>query len=413
MTTGKLPMPRVAWLAIISLSLVVNLPGLAITPMLGTLNHIFPDTSDLERQLLTMLPNLLIIPFVLMSGKLSTTPNKKALIFLALLIYAGSTVGYFFSRSMLALIVFSCTLGIGAGLLVPFSTGLLADTFARKYLTNQMGLQSAVSNLTLVCATFAVGWLALFDWHLPFLVYAVCLIPLAMLPFLNRVPRQEMDPRLADKTPEVHPDVDPTMSCNGRGICVPRLAGLFGLYFLMTIATISVSEYTPYLVESRHMDASVTGTLQSLFFLFVFVSGFSLSFIVRKLRAYSVVAAAGVILAGMSLFTFLPSVYTMGAGILLIGLGYGTMQPLIYNKATLTVCRPSLATQALAIALTGNYLAIVVEPLMTQGLCGLFGKPVDGTFPFVISECLSVLLFVLAVVYRRSFVFSVDKSQYE
>ena len=413
MTTGKLPMPRVAWLAIISLSLIVNLPGLAITPMLDTLNRIFPDTSDLERQLLTMLPNLLIIPFVLMSGKLSTTPNKKLLIFLALLIYAGSTVGYFFSTSMLALIIFSCTLGIGAGLLVPFSTGLLADTFSGKYLMHQMGLQSAVSNLTLVCATFAVGWLALFDWHLPFLVYSVCLIPLALLPFLSKVPAQEMDPRLADKTPEVHQEVDPSMSCNGRGMCVPRLAGLFGLYFLMTLSTISVSEYTPYLVANRHMDASVTGTLTSIFFLFVFVSGFSLSYIVRFFRQLSVVVAAAAILAGMSLFTFVPSVFAMGAGIFLIGLGYGTMQPLIYNKATLTVCRPSLATQALAIALTSNYLAIVVEPLMTQGICELFNKPVDGTFPFIISECLTVLLFVLAVIFRKSFVFRVDKSQYQ
>ena len=177
--TGKLPLDPTAYIAILSLSLIVNLPGLAITPMLDTLARIFPDSSALEKQLLTMLPNLLIIPFVLMSGKLSTTNHKKILITSALLIFAGSTVGYMFSTSMLALIVFSCTLGIGAGILVPFSTGLLSDTFAGKPLMKQMGLQSAISNLTL-CSPHSpwVGWPVLTgmlrSWSMP---YASCLWP--------------------------------------------------------------------------------------------------------------------------------------------------------------------------------------------------------------------------------------------
>ncbi|MDE6422399.1 MAG: MFS transporter, partial [Muribaculaceae bacterium] len=71
--TGKSPMTLMTYLAIMSISLIVNLPGLAVTPMLGTLTTIFPHTTQLEKQLLTALPNLLIIPFVLMSGKLSLT----------------------------------------------------------------------------------------------------------------------------------------------------------------------------------------------------------------------------------------------------------------------------------------------------------------------------------------------------
>lgn len=69
--TGKGTITLPALLAIWSVSLVVNLPGLAVSPMLGNLDRIFPHASDLEIQLLTVLPNLLIIPFVLFSGKLS------------------------------------------------------------------------------------------------------------------------------------------------------------------------------------------------------------------------------------------------------------------------------------------------------------------------------------------------------
>ncbi len=82
--TGKLPLPLMALVAILSLSLVVNLPGLAITPMLGTLAQVFPDTTQLDKQLLTMLPNLLIIPCLLLSGRLSLSHHKIAVVVTAL-----------------------------------------------------------------------------------------------------------------------------------------------------------------------------------------------------------------------------------------------------------------------------------------------------------------------------------------
>lgn len=412
-TTGKLPLDPRAWLAIMSLSLVVNLPGLAITPMLGTLDKIFPGTSDLERQLLTMLPNLLIIPFVLMSGKLSTTPRKKLLVLVALVIYVLSTIGYLFSHSMLELIIYSCTLGIGAGLLVPFSTGLLADTFSGKYLVRQMGLQSAVSNLTLVIATFAVGWLAIFNWHLPFLVYAVCLIPLALMPYLKKVPEQEMNPALSDKAPAASAVLDPSLKCNAKGLSISRLATVFGVYFLMCVATVSISEYTPFLVSHRHLDPSITGTITSVYFLLVFASGFYLDKICKIFKANTMIVACAFILIGLIIFTFLSSVGMMMVGTILCGFGYGVVQPVVYNKATQTVCRPSLSTQALAIALTANYAAIVAEPLITQGICKLFNQPVNSTFPFYISVVLALALFICAFVRPKSFAFKIDNSYYE
>ena len=412
LTTGKLPLDLRAWFAIISLSLVVNLPGLAVTPMLDTLSHIFPGTTTLEKQLLTVCPNLFIIPFVLMSGKLSTTPRKKELIFLALLIIAGSTVGYFFSTSMAALIIFSCTLGIGAGLLIPFSTGLLSDTFAGQPLMRQMGLQSAISNLTLVCATFAVGWLAAVNWHMPFLVYGVCLIPMLMIPFLNLVPKQEFDPREADKedvrlTPD---DEDATLKCNAKGFDKGRVISIFAAYFLITLGTMSLSEYLPFLVAARNFPASITGTMTSIFFLLVFLGGFFLTDIVKVTRIYTIVIAISLIVLGMACVAFVANIWWLGAGVILTGIGYGVCQPLIYNKATLTVCKPSLKTQALSIALSANYSAIVIEPFITQGICKIFRQQVASAFPFVISFFVCVLILVLTFVYRHNFITNVSPS---
>ena len=121
-TTGKSPISVMAFCAIMSLSLIVNLPGLAVTPMLGTLHNVFPDTTQTEDQLLTVLPNLLIIPFVLLSGKLSLARHQIRIVVAALVIFCISAVAYMFANSMGQLIVISCLMGCGTGLLIPFST---------------------------------------------------------------------------------------------------------------------------------------------------------------------------------------------------------------------------------------------------------------------------------------------------
>ena len=75
-STGKGTISLPVLLAIWSVSAVTSLPGLAVSPILGDLNTIFPSASDLEIQMLTSLPSLLIIPFVLLSGKLSVGRDK-------------------------------------------------------------------------------------------------------------------------------------------------------------------------------------------------------------------------------------------------------------------------------------------------------------------------------------------------
>ena len=155
--TGKTPISVMTFCAILSISLIVNLPGLAVTPMLGSLSKIFPDTTQLEKQLLTLLPNLAIIPFVFLSGKLSLSRHKTGVIVTALLIFTACSIAYLFADSMVWLIVVSCILGCGAGLIIPFSKGLISDTFAGKYRMDKMGLVSGISNSSLVIATFAVG----------------------------------------------------------------------------------------------------------------------------------------------------------------------------------------------------------------------------------------------------------------
>lgn len=75
--TGHGMITLTALLAIYSISMVTSLPGLAISPILGDLKNIFKDASNLELQMLESLPSFIIVPFILLAGRLSLRINKK------------------------------------------------------------------------------------------------------------------------------------------------------------------------------------------------------------------------------------------------------------------------------------------------------------------------------------------------
>lgn len=292
--TGKGTISLITLIAIWSISLTVNLPGLAITPMLGNLDKIFPHTSELEIQLLTVLPNLFIIPFVLLSGRLSLSKSKVRIVVVALAIYLGSGLLYFFARNMVDLIVISCLLGIGCGLLIPLAAGLLADTFVGKYRMRQLGIKSGISNMALVVATFVVGWLSHGNWRLPFLVYLIPAIPLVLSVFLRGIPKADLAPAPAAPDPKMKASAKAAAKAAIAGspagairTAPPGSAGLYdqygyigkvrggfilsrtwsliAVYFFVCYATVIVSYYTPFLMQSEGLDDSDVGTVTAIF----------------------------------------------------------------------------------------------------------------------------------------------------
>lgn len=406
--TGKGYMPLIVVAAILSLSLVVNLPGLAVSPMLGTLKQVFPHSTQLEEQLLTLLPNLLIIPCLLLGGRISLSNHKIAIITVALVIYAVSGIAYLFAHSMLALIIISCCLGVGAGLLIPFSTGLIADVFTGQYRMRQMGYQSAISNMTLVVATFVVGWLSKGNWHMPFLVYLIPLIPLAMTFFLRRIPAADLNGSAPkDDVPAAQTVTVPAGVKVKDGLILSRMWAAIGLYFFVTFAVIILSYYAPYVAEKEHLSSEFTGTITSVFFLFVFLPGFFLPQIIKVLKGSTMIVCIASIFIGLGIFAAFPTAVGMMAGAILMGIGYGTSQPLIYDKATFTTTDPRKSTLVLSFILAGNYLAIVVAPVVIDFVRGLFHAQDVRAFSFIFNCALAGIFLILAIIKRKSFIFSI------
>jgi MFS family permease len=399
--TGQGTIPLITLVAIWSISALTSLPGLAVSPILGQLSTIFPKATELDIQMLTSLPSLLIIPFVLLAGKLAEKRDFIRLLRVGLWMFAASGLLYLFSSKMWQLMAVSALLGIGSGLIIPLSTGLISRYFTGTYRVKQFGYSSAITNVTLVVATAVTGYLAEVNWHLPFIVYLLPLVSLALCIYLKNSDNQ---PSPADAQAPAASAAGSAPAIPGKyGIHVRHLLQLMMFYGLITYVVLVVTFNLPFLMEAHHFSSGNSGLMISLFFLAIMAPGFFLGHIVRFLgrdtKFYSLLSIA----AGLLLIWISPKEWLIIPGCILVGLGYGVIQPLIYDK-TVDTAVPAKTTLALAFVMVMNYLAILLSPFITDFFQSLFHTG-SKEFPFILNLCITIGAIYWAHARRKDFLF--------
>lgn len=399
--TGQGTIPLITLIGIWSVSALTSLPGLAVSPILGELSTIFPHATELDIQMLTSLPSLLIIPFVLLAGKLAEKRDFIRLLRVGLWLFAASGVLYLFSSRMWQLMAVSALLGIGAGLIIPLSTGLISRYFTGEYRVRQFGYSSAITNMTLVVATAVTGYLAEVHWRLPFAVYLLPLISLVLSAYLKKDAASVTIKQAA----AIIPPIQSTPVISGKyGIHIRHLVQLMLFYGLVTYVVLAVTFNLPFLMEAHHFSSGNSGLMISLFFLVIMAPGFMLDSLVKllgnKTKLYSLLAIA----IGLLLIWISPTEWLIVPGCILVGLGYGIIQPLIYDK-TVDTAIPQKTTLALAFVMVMNYLAILLSPFITDFFQWIFHTG-SQEFPFIFNLCITILIMYWAYAKKEEFLFS-------
>lgn len=402
--TGRGTIPLITLIAIWSISALTSLPGLAVSPILGDLTKIFPKATDLDIQMLTSLPSLLIIPFILLGGKLTEKVDFVRILKIGLWLFAASSILYLISNKMWQLIVVSALLGIGSGLIIPLSTGLISKYFVGTYRVKQFGLSSAITNFTLVIATAVTGYLAEVSWHLPFLVY---LLPLISILLVGHLKESQSDAAVKPSSQSTAPSGQTAAVDTGGskyGIHIKHLLQIMLFYGVTTFIVLAVIFNLSFLMEKHHFSSGNSGLMISLFFLAIMAPGFCLDKIVDELKertkAYSLLSMA----VGLALIWIAPIEWLIIPGCILVGLGYGIIQPMLYDKTTHTAL-PQKATMALAFVMMMNYLAILLYPFIIDFLQNLFHTQ-SQEFPFVFNLLITIVTFFWAYLRRDTFLFN-------
>ena len=405
--TGRGTIPLITLIGIWSISALNALPGLAVTPILGKLSVIFPHSTELDVQMLSSLPSLLIIPFIILAGKLTEKVNFIRLLQVGLAIFALSGILYLFAGKMWQLIAISAMLGVGSGMIIPLSTGLISKYFVGPYRVKQFGFSSAITNITLVVATAVTGYLAEVNWHLPFVVYLFPLVSLVLSVYLRRsMISEEGSASIANDEKEETgvPPIDPEVGKSKYGVNIKHLLQVMMFYGLSTYLALIVTFNLPFLMEEYHFSSGDSGVMISLFFLAIMAPGLFLNRIVglfrEKTKFYSLLCIA----VGLALIWISPKEWVIAPGCILVGLGYGVIQPVIYDKTTHTAV-PKKATLALAFVMMMNYLAILLCPFIIDFFQSTVFHIKSQQFAFVFNLCITLVALRWAYCKRNTFLF--------
>lgn len=403
--TGKQPLPVLTYIAILAVCFIINLPGVAIAPIEGKMRALM-HTSELEVQLLTILPNFVIIPFVLLAGKLSDYRHKMLLIVFALILFLGSGIGYLLSKGMTGLIIFSCLLGVADGILIPFAMGFVVNSFEGKYRTRNLGIKSATSNFGTVVASFVVGILIQGNhWQLPFIVYLIAIVPLVLCYWLKYIPGFGTVPLVPD-----HYQMN--VSIKGSGILYKRIWGLIFNNVSYTFITFTLVIYLPQLLQNYGWNPKVAADITAFFFIFVLLAGFILERFIKFFKSFVYPLLGFFLLIGLLLFVFVKAEWAMYIGALIMGVGFGIFQPLVYDKTSYAVTDPKKNIFGLSLVLTALYIGIAVEPFIITGIVKLFKIKNENEFAFSLGFYMSIAYIIIAYLFRKKFTFAIEPNYY-
>lgn len=402
--TNTLPLWAVFNLYIIFIC--TSIPGLAISPIMGDLTKIFPGTSDLETQMLTVGPNFAAIPFVFLGGWIGTKFNNNKLTFWTCLFFGVMGVMFFFVKSMVMLILLSFLIGIAAGILSPLASAFIADMFDGEKRSAQYGYTSATLNLVLMGCVIATGYLAKINWRLPFLIY---LLPFVPLFFAKGFGKYITDPTKIRSNDASKQNVKKVHYKFSKEVNVKMLVKYCAFYFFITLVIAAISLYIPFLFK----DSSIAGDLTSVLFLGIMASGYTLNWCLRVLKNWVAVAVIIAITVGFLLIVAAPtSIWLVGLGILIATYFYGIAQPAYYNKLSMASSRIAL-TLTLAWFASMDSIGNVVAPFVIDGVAKVFGESTQ-THPVVAFQiCMWMALIVAAIVIIRKIVVTARAKELE
>ena len=335
------------------------------SPALAEIIKSFPEVSAGKIQMIVSSYNLIVVPFTILSGLLSTKLKKKPLLYMAMALLAISGFIGLSADTTGKLLIARVIGGIGGGLLAPFASGLIRSFFTGEKFQTMMGLQSATTNGGQMLITLVAGLVAVSNWHNVFYInfYAI-LVALLLLVGMPEPPQAEIGPKDQAK---------PKMDKN---------VWLFAL--LLALAMAGMMAYTlntAIVLDSEGLgNSAVAGTVMTISTIGTTIVGILFGKFAKIAKSKAVMISLLIAALGMFIAYFGTTLVTFTIGVIIFGIGMGLVLPSVFVTVGHMV-HPAIATLAFAIlqaTLNGSsFLFSVFLPSISKSMFGVeTGRPV-------------------------------------
>lgn len=371
--------------SILSLSLLTVMAGAAVAPALGVIQAHFADTDQLFVQMVISVPALFIVITNFIFPKLCKVFGARTLVLMGLLLYTvgGCAAGLF--DNIFAVLVTRALVGIGVGIIMPLSTGLLSYYYRPEQQVGLMGYSSAMNQMGGVIATLLSGLLANISWRVSFLVYLMGLISIVLCLFF--LPND----RITQEAPAKE-DRGKKEASGGAGVFRSNIVYILAMFLLMSAFFIYPANFALETVSEGIIPQNYIAVIMAGMDFIAFCGG--LLFVRAKmlLGGKTKFLAPLCFLIGYLLLALLGGWAGTLLGSIFVGFANGAGIPFIMSEASMKAGKAA-ATTVMPLISAALYLAQFVSPMLMSVVTAIFGGTV-AHLPYFFAIVLSVL-FVL------------------
>ena len=357
--------------SILSLSLLTVMAGAAVAPALGVIKEYFSGADPMLVQMVISIPAIFIMITNLIFPHLCGRFSSRTLVLAGLVLYTAGGVAAGLFSNIVPLLAARAIVGVGVGMIMPLSTGLLAFYFEPAKQEKLMGLSSAMNQMGGALATLLSGLLAAINWRASFLVYLMGLISIVLcLIFLP-----------ADK---IHSG-QAAISASNIKANYPYIVAIF---LLMVSFFIYPSNFAIETEAEGIIPQHFIAIIMTVTDVVAFCSGLLFVRIKSVLGSAARFMAPAMFLIGYLLMYFAAGWIGAVAGSCFIGFANGEGVPFIISAASKRAGKAA-ATTVMPLISAALYLAQFVTPMLISGVTAALGVTISHV-PFFTAIIVSI-----------------------
>ena len=363
-------------MAILSLSLLTVMAGAAVAPVLNVISEYFDDVNRTLIQMIVSVPSLFIVITNLIFPALARKYRAKSLLMVGLLLYtAGGCVAGVFNNIWM-LLAARALVGIGVGIIMPMSTGLIAFYYTRDKQEKLMGYSSAMNQLGGSVATLLSGLLAILSWRAAFLVYLMGVISIVLCGI--RLPNEYIGDRHA-------PGED---NKAGQGNFRKYYRYIIAMLLLTFAFFIYPVNFAIEAAKAGALSQTAIAVIMALMDICGFFGGLAFAGVKKRAGKYTRFVSPVLFIAGYISLAVCDHLIATLIGTCLIGFAAGEGIPFIISSASIKAGRNAGST-VLPLVSASLYTAQFLTPFVTGALGGVFTSVYH--LPYWIAICFSAI----------------------
>jgi len=364
------PLTKSSKIALLILSAMGMMSGVAIVASLPFISHHFDDIPNIEflSKLLLTMPAIMVAIFAPFFGKLIDRVGRLKPLYAGVILFIISGSSGVYLDNFYLLLVGRALLGVSVALLMTASMALIGDYFEEEERNKFVSLQGMVIGLSGIFFIISGGYLSDIGWRYPFYIYGA---PLLFLPLLFTAFEEPKKVTLKKEEEVIHANLLPVYA-----------TGLFSMVLFYMLPTqlpylvINELEGSPssvaYLIATAMLVNAIVAkqyhrlksrlSYQQIFVIIFVVFGTGL-FIVSQAKSYSELFGATIFLG-------------TGFGLILVNV----------NMWLLSLAHASKRGSAIGLLTSSFYLGQFLSPILFQpivnmvGIRGLFFSVSLGVF---------------------------------